>query len=69
MRTRIERRYENRLIHHLTGERTKKLSVDFNPGRNAVLPVHIVASHEYLRDLRAAEMRAWAQSGGDFLAS
>jgi hypothetical protein len=69
MRTRIERRYEHTLTHHLTGQRTKKLSVDFNPGRNAILPVHIVASREYLRDLRAAEMRAWEQTGGDFLAS
>jgi hypothetical protein len=69
MRTRIERRYDDTLTHHLTGQRTRKLPVEFDPGRNAILPVHIVASREYLRDLRAAEMSAWEKSGGDFLAS
>jgi hypothetical protein len=69
MRTRIETRYDDRLAHHLTGQRTKKLSVVFNPGRSSVLPVHIVASREYLRNLRAAELREWESSGGDFLAS
>jgi hypothetical protein len=69
MRTRIERSYDDRLTHHLIGLRTKKISVDFNPGRNAVLPVHIVATRQYLRDLRAAELRDWERSGGDFLAS
>jgi hypothetical protein len=69
MRTRIERRYEDTVTHHLNGQRTKKLSVDFKPGRRSVLPVHIVATREYLRDLRAAEMRAWETSGGDYLAS
>jgi len=46
-----------------------KLPVDFKPGRSSALPVHIVATCEYLRDLRAAEMRAWEQTGGDFLIS
>jgi hypothetical protein len=46
-----------------------KLPVDFKPGRSSVLPVHIVATREYLRDLRAAEMKEWERSGGDFLAS
>jgi len=52
-----------------TNQQTVKLAVNFNPGRNAVLPVHIVATREYLRDLRAAEMRDWEQSGGDYLLS
>ena len=68
MRTRFERRYDDTLVH-LTGQRTKKLYVDSIPGRNTILPVHIVATREYLRDLRAAEMREWESSGGDFLAS
>lgn len=46
-----------------------KVKVDFNPGRIAVLPVHIVATREYLRHLRAAEMRDWEASGGDYLVS
>ena len=50
-------------------QQTFKMSVDFKPGRSTVLPVHIVATREYLRDLRAAEMREWEKSGGDFLAS
>jgi len=45
------------------------LPVEFNPGRSSVLPVHIVATRQYLRDLRAAEMSEWERSGGDFLAS
>jgi hypothetical protein len=69
MRTRIEIRNHDRLTHQLAGHRTKKLAVDFNPGRSSVLPVHIVATREYLRDLRAAELREWESSGGDFLAS
>jgi hypothetical protein len=69
MRTRIEKRYDDRPTHHLTGHRTMNLSVDFYPGRSSVLPVHIVATREYLRDLRAAELRDWERSGGDFLAS
>jgi len=58
-----------RLVSRTTSEQALKLSVDFKPGRSAVLPVHIVATREYLRDLRAAEMRAWEQSGGDYLLS
>jgi hypothetical protein len=46
-----------------------KLPVNFKPERSQVLPVHIVAAREYLRDLRAAEMKEWERSGGDFLAS
>jgi hypothetical protein len=58
-----------RAINRFAKQQSFKLSVDFKPGRSAVLPVHIVASREYLRDLRAAEMREWERSGGDFLAS
>jgi hypothetical protein len=69
MRTRIERSYGDRLTHHLTGQRMKKLMVDFRPERSTILPVHIVATRLYLRNLRAAEMNEWERSGGDFLAS
>jgi len=69
MRTRIEKRYDERPNYRLAGQRTMNLWVDFNPGRSSILPVHIVATREYLRDLRAAEMSAWESSGGDFLAS
>jgi hypothetical protein len=48
---------------------TFKLSVDFKPARSSILPVHIVATRQHLRNLRAAEMSAWERSGGDFLAS
>lgn len=58
-----------RTIGRFENENTRKLAVDFNPGRSAVLPVHIVATRQYLRDLRAAEMRVWEQSGGDYLLS
>jgi hypothetical protein len=58
-----------RPINRFAKQQTFKLSVDFKPGRSSVLPVHIVATREYLRDLRAAEMRDWERTGGDFLAS
>lgn len=59
----------NEPVNRFEKQQTFKLSVNFQPARSAVLPVHIVATREYLRDLRAAEMREWEQSGGDFLAS
>jgi hypothetical protein len=68
MRTMSENRYGERLTNRFTTRQTK-LSVDFNPGRSSVLPVHIVATREYLRNLRAAEMSDWERSGGDFLLS
>jgi hypothetical protein len=58
-----------RPISRFANRNAVKLNVDFNAGRSAVLPVHIVATREYLRDLRAAEMRVWEQSGGDYLLS
>jgi hypothetical protein len=61
--------YEAKPLNRFAKQRTFKLSVDFKPARSAVLPVHIVATRQYLRDLRAAEMREWEKSGGDFLAS
>jgi hypothetical protein len=68
MRTRTENRYGERLSNRFTILPTK-VSVNFNPGRSSVLPVHIVATREYLRNLRAAEMSDWEKSGGDFLIS
>jgi hypothetical protein len=62
-------RYNLRPINRFGNPRAIKLPVDFKPGRSSVLPVHIVATREYLRDLRAAEMKEWERSGGDFLAS
>jgi hypothetical protein len=62
-------RYNLRPINRFGNQQTIKLPVDFKPGRSSVLPVHIVATRQYLRDLRAAEMREWESSGGDFLAS
>jgi hypothetical protein len=58
-----------RAINRFAKQPALKLPVDFKPGRSSVLPVHIVASREYLRDLRSAELRDWERSGGDFLAS
>lgn len=68
MRTTTENRYGERLTNRFTNRQTK-LSVDFNPGRSSVLPVHIAATRNYLKDLRAAEMSDWERSGGDFLIS
>jgi hypothetical protein len=65
MRTRIT--YHERSNNRFENPQAVKLSVDFAPGRSSVLPVHIVATREYLRDLRAAEMSAWERSGGDYL--
>ena len=61
--------YDQKPINRVANQRTVKLPVDFKPGRSSILPVHIVATREYLRDLRAAEMTAWERSGGDFLLS
>jgi hypothetical protein len=61
--------YDEKPLNRFAKPQTFKLSVDFKPARSAVLPVHIVATRDYLRDLRAAEMREWEKSGGDFLAS
>jgi hypothetical protein len=58
-----------RANNRFANQQSVKLPVDFKPGRSTVLPVHIVATREYLRDLRAAEMRDWEQSGGDYLLS
>jgi hypothetical protein len=54
-------------INRFANQQAVKLPVDFKPGRSSVLPVHIVAPRQYLRDLRAAEMSAWEKSGGDYL--
>jgi len=58
-----------RPINRFAKRQSFKLAVDFKPGRSSVLPVYIVATREYLRYLRAAEMKEWERSGGDFLAS
>jgi hypothetical protein len=58
-----------RPINRFGNPQAIKLHVDFKPTRSSVLPVHIVATRDYLRVLRAAEMRDWERSGGDFLAS
>jgi hypothetical protein len=58
-----------RPVSRFAKQPTFQLSVEFKPERSSILPIHIVASREYLRNLRAAEMSAWERSGGDFLAS
>ena len=58
-----------RANNRFANQQIVKLPVDFKPEQSAVLPVHIVATREYLLDLRGAEMRDWEQSGGDYLLS
>jgi len=61
--------HDGRPVNRIPIRRKTKLSVDFKPAQSSILPVHIVATREYLRDLRAAEMSAWESSGGDYLVS